>query len=196
MLGDRVRDLKQPAGFELDKKRWVPQITVGDDAVDTLLPLDQSRICRWLIRPGQTAWFPRALLPSRCVRYPPAERRPADCWPPTVDPLQPVHARSSAHCLYLTDQIFSPDIKAPDTSGNGGRPFPAAGRQQRQPFWPAAGRTTAFPGQFTQATIRGLSTAAAVTLRIINNHLPTCLIWNCRKIYSGRWLPLPMKASA
>ncbi|HBE2351035.1 TPA: type IV secretory system conjugative DNA transfer family protein, partial [Escherichia coli] len=30
MLGDRVRDLKQPAGFELDKKRWVPQITVGE----------------------------------------------------------------------------------------------------------------------------------------------------------------------
>ncbi|MNY81419.1 hypothetical protein D3C86_2229760 [compost metagenome] len=26
MLGDKVRDLKQRAGFELDKKRWKPTI--------------------------------------------------------------------------------------------------------------------------------------------------------------------------
>ncbi|NGA78914.1 Flp pilus assembly complex ATPase component, partial [Escherichia coli] len=74
--------------------------------------------------------------------------------------------------LYLTDQIFSPDIKALIQRGTGAdRSLQLEGNSDSR-FGLQRGERLRFRANFTQATIRGLSTAAAVTLRIINNHIP------------------------
>ncbi|WP_438429945.1 plasmid transfer ATPase TraJ [Escherichia coli] len=74
--------------------------------------------------------------------------------------------------LYLTDRIFSPDIKALIQRGTGAdRSLQLEGNSDGR-FGLQRGERLRFRANFTQATIRGLSTAAAVTLRIINNHIP------------------------
>ncbi|MEN3262436.1 plasmid transfer ATPase TraJ [Sodalis endosymbiont of Spalangia cameroni] len=74
--------------------------------------------------------------------------------------------------LALIDGIFSPAIKARVQSGKGDDASLQLEGDSQQRYGLARGERMRFRANFTQATIRGVNTAIAVTLRVINNAIP------------------------
>lgn len=74
--------------------------------------------------------------------------------------------------LLLIDSLFSPLVKARIQAGKGDDAALQLEGDSQQRYGLERGERIRFRANFTQATIRGLSTAIAVTLRVINNQIP------------------------
>ncbi|WP_387691555.1 plasmid transfer ATPase TraJ [Photorhabdus sp. RM71S] len=74
--------------------------------------------------------------------------------------------------LALIDGIFSPTVKANIQNGKGDDASLQLEGDSQQRYGLARGERIRFRANFIQATIRGINTAIAVTLRVINNHIP------------------------
>ncbi|EDN1973148.1 plasmid transfer ATPase TraJ [Salmonella enterica] len=74
--------------------------------------------------------------------------------------------------LLLIDSLFSPLVKARIQAGKGDDAALQLEGDSQQRYGLERGERIRFRANFTQATIRGLNTAIAVTLRVINNQIP------------------------
>ncbi|EAB6707544.1 plasmid transfer ATPase TraJ [Salmonella enterica subsp. enterica] len=74
--------------------------------------------------------------------------------------------------LLLIDFLFSPLVKARIQGGKGDDAALQLEGDSQQRYGLERGERIRFRANFTQATIRGVNTAIAVTLRVINNHIP------------------------
>lgn len=74
--------------------------------------------------------------------------------------------------LHLIDGIFSPEVKASIQRGKGDDRSLQLEGDSHQRYGLVRGEKIRFRANFVQASIRGLSTAAGVTLRVINNSIP------------------------
>lgn len=74
--------------------------------------------------------------------------------------------------LLIIDSLFSPLVKARIQGGKGDDAALQLEGDSQQRYGLERGERIRFRANFTQATIRGINTAIAVTLRVINNHIP------------------------
>lgn len=81
-------------------------------------------------------------------------------------------ALDHASLLLLVDVLFSPTVKARIQSGKGDDAALQLEGDSQQRYGLERGERIRFRANFVQATIRGVNTAVAVTLRVINNRIP------------------------